>query len=37
VSYGPENSRQVVLILPGKSGRLVPKCFPVERFMCEAD
>jgi DNA phosphorothioation-associated putative methyltransferase len=33
VSYGPEQSRQVVLMLPGPSGRLVPKCLPVERFL----
>ncbi|NCC29614.1 MAG: peptidase M15, partial [Gammaproteobacteria bacterium] len=33
VSYGPEQSRQVVLMLPGPSGRLVPKCVPVERFI----
>lgn len=33
VSYGPEQSRQVVLMLPGPSGRLVPKCVPVERFL----
>ncbi|CRI67447.1 Peptidase M15A [Thiocapsa sp. KS1] len=33
VSYGPEQSRQVVLMLPGPSGRLVPKCMPVQRFL----
>nr|WP_093027865.1 DNA phosphorothioation-associated putative methyltransferase [Thiocapsa roseopersicina] len=32
VSYGPEHSRQVVFMLPGKSGRLVPKCVPIDRM-----
>ncbi|KAA6182245.1 DNA phosphorothioation-associated putative methyltransferase [Thiohalocapsa marina] len=34
VSYGPQHSRQVVLMRPGKSGRLVPKVVSVEQFLC---
>ncbi|MBK1644821.1 peptidase M15 [Thiocapsa imhoffii] len=33
VSHGPDQSRQVVLMRPGPSGRLVPRCIPVERFV----
>lgn len=32
VSYGEEHSRAIVLMLPGKSGRLVPKVVTAERF-----
>jgi hypothetical protein len=33
VSYGPEHSRQVVTMLPGPSGRLVPRVITVEAFL----
>lgn len=32
VSYGDEHNRAIVLMLPGKSGRLVPKVVTAERF-----
>lgn len=32
VSYGDEHNRSIVLMLPGKSGRLVPKVVTAERF-----
>jgi len=32
VSYGPENSRQVVRMMKGKQGRLVPKILAVDAF-----
>jgi hypothetical protein len=33
VSYGPEHTRQVVRMLPGQSGRLVPRVTSVEDFL----
>lgn len=33
VSVGPEQSRAIVLMLPGKSGRLVPKVLTKEKFL----
>ncbi len=33
VSHGPEHNRQVVLMLAGKSGRLVPKCLTINQFL----
>ena len=33
VSYGPEQARQVVTMLPGPSGRLVPRTLSVEAFL----
>jgi hypothetical protein len=33
VSYGPEHRRQVVTMLPGPSGRLVPRTVSVEAFL----
>lgn len=33
VSYGEEHSRAIVLMLPGKSGRLVPKVVTQEKFL----
>ncbi|NEX16034.1 MAG: peptidase M15 [Halochromatium sp.] len=33
VSYGPEQSRQVVVMRPGPSGRLVPRTCSVEAFL----
>ncbi|WP_462322308.1 DNA phosphorothioation-associated putative methyltransferase [Halochromatium sp.] len=36
VSYGPEQSRQVVTMLPGPSGRLVPRTLSVEAFLTAA-
>ena len=33
VSHGPEHSRQVVLMRPGKSGRLIPRCVEPDDFM----
>jgi DNA phosphorothioation-associated putative methyltransferase len=33
VSFGPEHSRQVVTVLPGKSGRLIPNSVPLDRFL----
>lgn len=33
VSYGPEHERQVVTMLPGPSGRLVPRTVSVEAFL----
>ena len=35
VSYGPEQSRQVVTMLPGPSGRLVPRTLSVEAFLSQ--
>lgn len=32
VSYGEEHSRVIVLMLPGNSGRLVPKVVTAEKF-----
>ncbi len=37
VSHGPEHSRQLVLMQPGPSGRLVPRRVPVERFLAGSD
>jgi len=33
VSHGPERARQVVMMLPGPSGRLVPRTLSVEAFL----
>jgi len=33
VSHGPQQSRQVVLMLEGPSGRRVPRVMPVEKFL----
>jgi DNA phosphorothioation-associated putative methyltransferase len=33
VSHGPGHNRQVVLMLAGKSGRLVPKCLTKNKFL----
>ncbi|MDD5391703.1 MAG: DNA phosphorothioation-associated putative methyltransferase [Thiothrix sp.] len=33
VSYGEEHSGAIVLMLPGKSGRLVPKVIPISTFL----
>ena len=35
VSYGPDQSRQVVWMKPGPSGRLVPRVMPVTQFIAE--
>ena len=35
VSYGPDQSRQVVRMKPGPSGRLVPRVMPVTQFVAE--
>jgi len=35
VSYGPDQSRQVVRMKPGPSGRLVPRVIPVAQFISE--
>jgi hypothetical protein len=32
VSHGDAHNRAIVLMLPGKSGRLVPKVVTAERF-----
>jgi len=32
VSFGPQHSRQVVRMLPGKGGRLVPRVVALEDF-----
>jgi hypothetical protein len=37
VSHGPEHSRQLVLMQPGPSGRLVPRRVPVERLLEGSD
>ncbi len=37
VSYGPNHDRQIVLMFPGKSGRLVPRVIRVADFMNIAD
>ena len=33
VSYGPEDTRQIVTMLPGPSGRLVPRSLSVKAFL----
>lgn len=33
VSYGPEDSRQIVSMLPGPSGRLLPRNLSVNAFL----
>ena len=33
VSFGPDHSRQVVRMTPGKSGRLIPRVSPAEAFL----
>jgi hypothetical protein len=33
VSFGPESARQVVRMLTGESGRLIPRVTPVEAFL----
>lgn len=35
VSYGPDQSRQVVWMKPGPSGRLVPRLIPLMQFVAE--
>ena len=35
VSYGPDQSRQVVWMKPGPSGRLVPRVIPLTQFVAE--
>ncbi|MEB4592524.1 peptidase M15, partial [Candidatus Thiothrix sp. Deng01] len=37
VSYSGEHSRVIVLMLPGKSGRLVPKVVPPEKFLASPE
>lgn len=37
VSYGEEHSRVIVLMLPGKSERLVPKVVPPEKFLAPSE
>jgi hypothetical protein len=33
VSYGPEHSRQIVHMLPGQNGRLIPRVVSLEQFL----
>lgn len=33
LSYGPKQSRQVVMMVAGPSGRLVPRVITLERFL----
>jgi hypothetical protein len=33
VSYGPEQARQVVMMMAGPSGRLIPRVMVLEQFL----
>ena len=33
VSQGPEHSQQIVRMLPGKNGRLIPRVVSLEQFL----